>query len=199
MSEDLDPVLQLVQQIQAGVDREESFRKLFGIFWSPIFHYFRSKGFSHEQSHDLRQESFLQILKSLNTFRGESRFQAWVFGVVINVYRNELRRLSAEIRDGVELSIDSYPDDESGPILQSPGSEGSALDTAIAREQLARLRTALQLLPPQMRTCCILRYEQGLKYQEIAILMRISIQTVRSHLHEARKRLITILEETESP
>jgi RNA polymerase sigma-70 factor (ECF subfamily) len=193
MAEDLDPVLQLVRQIQAGVDREESFRKLFGSFWSPIFHYFRRKGFSDEQSHDLRQESFLQILKSLNTFRGDSRFPTWVFGVVSNVYRNELRRRSAERRDSVELSIDAPPDEGLGASLQFPWRERSALEVAIDRERLAHLRTALQHLPPQMRICCVLRYEKGLKYQEIATLMGISIDTVKAHLYQARKRMITSL------
>jgi DNA-directed RNA polymerase specialized sigma24 family protein len=44
-----------------------------------------------------------------------------------------------------------------------------------------------------MRLCCTLRYERGLKYQEIATLMKISIETVKAHLHQARKRLIAIL------
>jgi DNA-directed RNA polymerase specialized sigma24 family protein len=41
-----------------------------------------------------------------------------------------------------------------------------------------------------MRTCCLLRYVRGLKYQEIATVMKISIETVKAHLHQARKRLI---------
>ena len=60
----------------------------------------------------------------------------------------------------------------------------------IKRERSARLRSALQELPPQMRTCCVLRYVRGLKYQEIATVMKISIETVKAHLHQARKRLI---------
>jgi DNA-directed RNA polymerase specialized sigma24 family protein len=45
-----------------------------------------------------------------------------------------------------------------------------------------------------MRRCCLLRYEQGLKYQEIAVVMKISIETVKAHLHQARKRLAAKLE-----
>jgi RNA polymerase sigma-70 factor (ECF subfamily) len=197
MSENPDPVLQLVRQIQAGVDREESFRELFGRFWWPIFHYFRRKGFSDEQSYDLRQESFLQILKSLDTFRGDSRLPTWVFGVVSNVYRNELRRRSAERRDSVELSIDTLPDKGSGANLQLPWREPSALEVAIGREQSADLRAALRDLPPQMRYCSVLRYERELSYQEIATVMRISIETVKAHLHQARKRLTAKLGETD--
>jgi RNA polymerase sigma-70 factor (ECF subfamily) len=196
MAEDLDPVLHLVRQIQAGVDREESFRKLFGSFWSPIFHFFRRKGFSDEQSHDLRQESFLQILKSLDTFRGDSRFPTWVFGVVINVYRNELRRRGTESRDRMELSIDAPPE---GSVagLQLAWRERSALDMAIDREQSVGLRAALRDLPPQMRHCAVLRYERQLSYQEIATVMQISIETVKAHLHQARKRLTAKLGETD--
>jgi DNA-directed RNA polymerase specialized sigma24 family protein len=41
-----------------------------------------------------------------------------------------------------------------------------------------------------MRTCCHLRYIEGLKYHEIAAVMKISIETVKAHLHQARKRLM---------
>ncbi len=44
-----------------------------------------------------------------------------------------------------------------------------------------------------MRHCCTLRYEKGLKYTEIATVMKISIETVKAHLHQARKRLIDML------
>src|SRR6185295_123541 len=59
----------------------------------------------------------------------------------------------------------------------------------LADEQVGRLRQALQDLPPQMRRCVLLRIDQNLKYREIAGVMQISIDTVKSQLSQARDRL----------
>ncbi len=199
MAEDLDPVERLVELIQAGIDPEENFRQLFERFRNPIFSYFRRKGFSDEESLDLTQDSFLQVARSLDTFRGGSRFPVWLFGVVSNVYRTEIRRRHAERREGVEVSMDEASNlDRTASATIRPGEE-SALDLAIARERWTSVRAALEDLPPQMRRCCVLRYERGLKYQEIATLMGISIDTVKAHLHQARKRLAERLEDGGPP
>ena len=65
---------------------------------------------------------------------------------------------------------------------------------AITREQLGILQGALAELPEQMRQCVCFRLQGDLKYREIAEVMQISIQTVKSHLHHAKKRLRPMLE-----
>jgi RNA polymerase sigma-70 factor (ECF subfamily) len=59
----------------------------------------------------------------------------------------------------------------------------------LAGEQRAVLRQALAELPPKMRRCVLLRIDQDLKYREIAALLRVSIETVKSQLSQARDRL----------
>ena len=56
-------------------------------------------------------------------------------------------------------------------------------------EELARLRAALDDLPPQMRQVVLLRIDGNLKYREIAEVMQVSIATVKAHLQQARQRL----------
>jgi RNA polymerase sigma-70 factor (ECF subfamily) len=90
-------------------------------------------------------------------------------------------------------------EDGSGAGLQVPDPAPDPLDQVIRRQQRSALREALQELPPQMRTCCALRYERGLKYEEIARVMKISIETVKAHLHQGRKRLATRLDVAAPP
>jgi RNA polymerase sigma-70 factor (ECF subfamily) len=188
---DQDPSLRLIELIQAGINVEESSRKLYDLHYRKVIGFFRKKGFSHEESRDLTQEVFSRVFQAIDSFRRESRFERWLFEIAANAFRNELRRRKAEKRDAVELSIDVPPDDEGAPGAREPVSEErDALEAMIEREGRAKLLAAFQELPPQMRTCCLLRYERGLKYQEIATVMKISIETVKAHLHQARKRLI---------
>ncbi len=190
--EDQDPTLRLIEKIQAGIDVEESSRKLYELHYRKIIGFFRRRGFSNEDSRDLTQDVFSRVFNAIDTFRRESRFERWLFEIALNVYRNELRRKGAEKREGVEVSIDIPPDDNKDP----PGSkmelvsEGkNALDGLVEEERRAKLQAALKDLPPQMRACCELRYIRGLKYHEIATVMKISIETVKAHLHQAGKRL----------
>ena len=63
------------------------------------------------------------------------------------------------------------------------------MDDLLAKEQLSLLRRELESLPPRMRRCLQLRLDQELKFREIAVLEQVSIDTVKSQLAQAKKRL----------
>jgi len=190
--DDQDPSLRLIEKIQAGIDVDENCRRLHELHYRKVINFFRRKRFSPEESRDLTQDVFSRVFQAIATFRRESRFERWLFEIAANAFRNELRKRGAEKRDAVEVSINVSPEEDgvSAQAVEPVSQEQSALDSMIKRERSARLRSAFQKLPPQMRTCCVLRYERGMKYQEIATEMKISIETVKAHLHQARKRLI---------
>jgi RNA polymerase sigma-70 factor, ECF subfamily len=189
---DQDPTPWLIEQIQAGIDVDENSGKLFNLHQKRVIRFFRHRGFSEEDSRDLTQEVFSRVFNAIDTFRQESRFERWLFEISLNVYRNELRRRGAEKRDALEISIDNAPEDDShpGPKVEPVSKEKDPLDGIIDRERQTALHKAFQELPAQMRRCCELRYIQGLKYHQIATVMKISIETVKAHLHQARKRLM---------
>lgn len=190
-----DPILELIAQIQAGIRVEENSAKLFGRFRPGIQSFFTRKGFSAEDSRDLTQDVFLRVFNRIDTFRGESRFERWLWEIATHAYYNEVRRRRAEKRDGRETSLDGpgATGDGRSAAPEIPAADPSPEERLITREQLAAFRAALHGLPDQMRRCCILRYERSMKYQEIAIVMKISIDTVKAHLHQARKRLADLL------
>jgi RNA polymerase sigma-70 factor (ECF subfamily) len=195
MEEDRDPTASLIEQLQSGATQEEIFREVFRLEYTRVHRFFRRKGFSPEESKDLAQETFFQVFKSLPFFRRESRFEAWIFAIVDHVYLNEVRRRKTEKRHAVEESLEL----ENSSERAIPAPDLDPLGQVIQKEQLGALRSALAGLPEQMRMCCTLRYERGLKYQEIAAIMNISIETVKAHLHQARKRLTAELGGTEEP
>jgi RNA polymerase sigma-70 factor (ECF subfamily) len=192
---DQDPSLLLIDKIQRGIDVEESHRQLFNLHYRKVVNFFCRRGCSPDDSRDLTQDVFSRVFNAIDTFRRESRFERWLFEIAINIFRNYLRRKGAEKRDAPEVSIDISLEGERGPgsKVEPVSEEKSALDSIIDREQRKALLGAFQKLPAQMRTCCELRYLQGLKYHEIATVMKISIETVKAHLHQARKRLMEIL------
>lgn len=195
----MDDILKIIEEIQTGLRMEENSGKLYRKFRPTIRSFFLRKGFSPQESDDLTQEVFLRVFKSIDTFRRESRFERWLWEIAANIYSNEVRRRKTEKRDAPEQSLDTVMEIEgrSSPALtiRSPGL--SPEERVVQSEQSKALHAALKGLPDQMRRCCILRYEKGLKYKEVAFVMEISIETVKAHLHQARKRLMDLLGETE--
>lgn len=193
----MDDILKIVEEIQAGIRVEENSEKIYRKFRPRIRSFFLSKGFSPQESDDLTQDVFLRVFKSIDTFRRESRFERWLWEITGHIYSNEIRRRRTEKRAAREQSLDAAMETEDGstPSLVIPSADPSPEDEVVRNQRSKALHAALQELPDQMRRCCILRYERGLKYQEIATVMGISIETVKAHLHQARKRLMALLGE----
>lgn len=188
---DDDPSRRLVELIKAGTDVEANFERLFKLHARRVSNFFQQRGFSKEEASDLTQDVFLRVFKGIESFRLDASFKTWLFEIADHVYQNELRRLGAGKRKGWNISIDSGGQDEDGQpaVYEPPPSQPKALDNVLEREQAVALSQAIQELPDQMRTCFLLRYGQDRKYKEIAKIMGISIDTVKAHLFQAKKRL----------
>jgi RNA polymerase sigma-70 factor, ECF subfamily len=82
---DDDAPRELIQQIQAGIRREENFEKLFRRSRPFVQSFFLRKGFSSEESRDLTQDVFLRVVKGIDTFRRESRFERWLWEIAAHI------------------------------------------------------------------------------------------------------------------
>lgn len=186
-----DPSQRLVERIRAGIDPEANFGRLFKLHDRRIRNHFLQRGFTAEEAPDLTQEVFLRVSRGLATFRGESQFKTWLFEIADHVAQNELRRRSTVKRKGREISLETGGVGEEGEPapFEPPPQPPRALDQVLKREQVERLGRAIQNLPPKMRACFQLRYFQGRKYEEIAVILNVSIDTVKAHLYQARQRL----------
>lgn len=177
-----------------GDDQDMEFQRLFERYSQPVTSFFARRGFSIEDCRELTQETFLGVYKGMDRFRRDSSVETWLFTIAANIWRNQLRSLSADKRDGQEVSLEADRED-SGPRLVEVLGDGGAdpLEGLLDEERRIRVREALDELPPQMRRCLILRIDRQLKYREIAELLRISIETVKSQLFQARERLQDML------
>ena len=186
----------LIDRLLAGEASEESFAGIFSRYYGPIFRFFKNRGFTHEEGHDLTQEVFLRVHQNVSRLASAGSFEGWLFKIAANVWRNELRRRSALSRDADEVSLEGAAGErrelveviESAPGAVPPESRdplGQTLETE--RRQL--LRRAFLELPDRMRMCMMLRIDRDMSYREIAEVMRVSIQTVRRQLFEGRERL----------
>lgn len=189
----VDRVPALVEQVQAGIDYERSSAELYNLFFPRVRGFFAKHGFSPDDCEELTQQTFIRVFTAIRDLRFASHFARWLFEIAANIYRNELRRRGAAKRDALEESVEELIEcrgqGRSGTVAALSSKALSPLEGALRLERRESLRKKLDQLPPQMRHCVFLRLYQELKYREIAELMKISVETVKAHLHQAQQRL----------
>jgi RNA polymerase sigma-70 factor (ECF subfamily) len=177
-----------VRELRDGIAAEANFHRVFARYYPWVRSFFCRRGYSADDAEDLAQDTFFQVFRQIGSFRGEGSFTSWLFALAANVHRNRQRDLHRLKRSAHEFSLDTRNSGEEMPFeARAPGPSAAAEAFRSEREQA--LSAAVQGLPPQMRQVLTLRIRRELRYQEIAALLKISVETVKAHLFQARQRL----------
>lgn len=127
---------------------------------------------------DMAQEVFLRIYRAKNKYKPLTQFKYYLFTIVHNLCLNE-------IRDAVRRKTKPIDfDDKLGPAINNEPIENSE-NMEIRRE----VKSAIESLPPQQRIAVILDKYEGLSYEEIGKVMKLSVSAVKSILWRARQGL----------
>lgn len=183
-------VARAVAEFQAGRDPERNFRRIFDRYYAPV-RAFLSRRASPDDAVDLTQETFLRLYTGLKGFRGDAAFGTWVFRIAYNTWHKWSRGRSRRPESSYEdLGDDAFREG----ILEERGSltledEEDPVEALLSEERREALREAVGDLPEKMRKCMELRLYQERPYREIAEILRISVETVKAHLFQGRKRL----------
>lgn len=144
---------------------------------------FRFTG-NHADASDLAQEAFIKAYKGLKSFRGDASFATWLYKIVSNVCRDELRRQQRQ----KNVSLDD--------LVIHPGnaqyleSTEQSPEEYIEKNEIQHLvQQQLNNLPEEQRLILVMREIQGLTYDEIAIALDCNLGTVKSRLNRARQSL----------
>lgn len=152
--------------------------------------FFANRRFSPEDVKDLTQSTFLSAFLKLDELRDPKRFEAWLFKIACNKWRNTCRD-QAKYRDYIQ-PMPAYGQLEGARAMaefDSRGHDGDPLRNALVEEEHRLLRDAIAELSPSLRNVTLLRLDQDLSYQEIATVLRIPIGTVKSRLNSATEQL----------
>jgi RNA polymerase sigma-70 factor (ECF subfamily) len=141
-----------------------------------------------EEAWDCAQDAFVRAFQSLGSFRGQSAFYTWLFRIAMNVATDRLRARGAQAR---AFGNQPVPEEEWERTAADPGVGPDEVTEGAQRRQ--RISQALDSLPPNARAIIMLSDVEGLSYREIASVLNCPIGTVMSRLHNARKRLRTVL------
>ena len=164
-----------------GGDRE-AFAVLVNAYKGPVFSLaFRMTG-STQDADDLTQESFLRAFQSLGRFRAGERFFPWLYTVSLNVIRNHLRKVNA------------LPEAAGKGIPDATDPNGDATDAAIGRERGRRLQGYLLMMPVPVREALVLRFYEGLSFEDIASVTGDSLSSAKMKVYRGLEKIRAMME-----
>lgn len=170
---------------------ERAFADLVRLYQNQVFTLaYRMLG-DRGEAEDLAQEVFLQVLRSIITFRGESKLSTWIYRIAVNQCYNRRKYLG---RRGHKTNAEFDTVDEVGASA-SIANRGASPDAVLEGAQLEEaLRAALAKLDEEHRVVVILRDIEDMSYEEIAAVTGLADGTVKSRLHRGRMALKQHLE-----
>lgn len=138
-----------------------------------------------EEAEEITQDVFLTIHQKLDKFRFESAFKTWIYRITVNSSLNYFKKMRKDQNKTVQYE-DQYE-------YEQPQHEVYA---QIEKEsKSSQIQKLLDCLNPDQRACIVLRNVEGLSYEQIAESLNVNINTVRTRLKRARKKLLSVKDE----
>ena len=192
-----EPSAALVQRAQAG-DRE-AVSELVQSQQTYVYSIAMSLMHNPADAADMTQEAFIRLLRSLGTYRGETKFTTWLYRLVTNICLDGLRRRGRPVE-----SLDDTSSTQGGDDAPSAGERLADNDRWTHPEEELELRVsatevraALNQLPAPQRLALTLHYFQEMRYEDIADTMGLPLNTVKSHIRRGKERLALLLSNSE--
>ncbi len=163
-----------VCRLLAAGERERAFERLLAAYRGRVYRLALGYVRMPADAEDLAQEAFVRLWRALPLYDGRASFSTWLYVIARNACLSELRRRGARPTAALD-------DDAADPA--TPIAPGSPLDSRLDCE------TLVATLDEPQRRIVRLFYLEERSYEQVAEMLDMPINTVRSHLHRARKRL----------
>jgi RNA polymerase sigma-70 factor (ECF subfamily) len=152
---------------------------------------------SVEDGEDLLQDVFMKVYAHLGTFRFESKLSTWIGNIAFNAATHH-RAVRLRERGGRTGTLEVAPGlPDRGPsrpnIEAAPDDAPSPVETLVRTEERRRLREAVMLLPEIQRSILLLFHQDEQTLGEIGAMLELPVNTVKSHLFRARRKLKELL------
>jgi RNA polymerase sigma-70 factor (ECF subfamily) len=168
------------------MNMEIDFNEVYEEFHLKILHYLSRLTNPHE-AEDIAQEVFEKVNRSLRNFKGESKLSTWLYRIATNTAIDRMRSLSFR-RSSEHTRLDEDTGTEDRNVWS--GHTKTHIDQTVIRKEMSEcVREFIDRLPSDYKTVILLSELEGFKNREIADILQVSVDTVKTRLHRARARL----------
>jgi RNA polymerase sigma-70 factor, ECF subfamily len=183
----------LMARYQRGDVR--AFEVLLARHRKPVYNFILRFVGSREQAEDLLQETFLRVIKGVDSYQREAKFTTWLYTIARNQCVDLSRRM--KLRRMSSLDAPSHAGDEEGATLMDAVADGgAATDRSAASSELqTRLKAAIEQLSEEQREVFLMREFLQMQFKEIAEVTGVPENTVKSRMRYALEKLRDLLED----
>ena len=186
----------LLQKYQQG-DRA-AFGELLQRHRRPVFNFILRYLGDRNQAEDLLQEVFLRIVQGAGDFKGESKFTTWLYTIARNLCIDTARKMVFRRHASLDAPTRASDDGDGPSLMDRIPNTGAMVDReAIGRELQPQLARAVEALVHEQREVFVMREYLALPFKEIADIVGVPENTVKSRMRYALEKLRESLAEYE--
>lgn len=178
----------LVDRFKQG--DSSAFDEMVRRYWDRIYAMVHQLLRNQQDAEEVTQDAFIRAHRGLVNFRGDSAFSTWLYQIATNLARNRYWYWWRRKRDK-SISFDQpVGDDNSTPLSEMIAAEvETPEDATVTQELVDRIAVGMEKLGAKHREILILRNVKNLSYEEIAVILGLSVGTVKSRIARARESL----------
>lgn len=167
--------------------------KLVQLWYKRIYNFGYKFFLDHDMAMEVCQKTFISMCRNLGTLQDASRFKPWLYKIAVNFCREEARKRKAN--RSLPFDLVWNRDAEDSPQWESSGQRHDDPERQLQQLELSDiLQRALLELNEEQREIVIMKEYEGLKFREIAEILNISENTVKSRMYYGLDGLKKILE-----
>jgi len=144
---------------------------------------------NREEAEEVAQDTFIKVFKSLDKFKGDSKFSTWIYRVTYNTCLDNKKKNEKHLND---IAIDEFTFNKLDTI-------DNALDHLMKQERRELIKQCVKKLPEDSSALITLFYFEEMSLEEISKIINVETNTVKVKLYRARKKLAVILEQYLQP
>lgn len=176
----------LLEELKHPDTRDAAFHKLVSEYKERLYWHIRKILLLHEDTDDVLQNTFIKVFRHIDGFKGESKLYSWMYRIATNEALDHLKRKAnrmhvdiSEMQEKVvkNLESDTYFDGESIQL---------------------KLQEAIVKLPQRQQIVFNMRYFDGMKYEEMAGILEVSVGSLKASYHHAKKKVETYIRESQT-
>ena len=178
----------LVDRFKGG--DASAFDEMVSRYWDRIFSMVNQLLRNPQDAEEVTQDAFIRAHRGLANFRGDSAFSTWLYQIATNLARNRYWYWWRRKRDkSVSFDAPMGPDNDTTLAEMIPAEVETPDDITVSREFVARIGKGMERLGTKHREILVLRNIKNMSYEEIALVLGISVGTVKSRIARARESL----------
>lgn len=183
----------LLKQFSAG--NVHAFEALMTRYERPVFNFILRQVGERTRAEELLQDTFLRVIERADDFKGESKFSTWLYTIARNLCIDESRKMVFRRHKSLDAPGSGLDGDGPSLLERTAGHEAGADRRSIARELQPLIAAAVEALPEEQREVFLMRELQHMPFKDIALVVGVPENTVKSRMRYALERLQAALAE----